>query len=106
MTAVASYQQAVRQLIAARRRVRSVVKNAASVFDQLKGWEKADPSTVNGVLDRAVENWPAKDSLASVIDDWRKSSKTMLLAWEEVSPDDRICVVPPKSVVFDDEGED
>jgi len=95
MSTVAAYQQALRELLAARQRLRAMVETARTVAGAFEGWEKADPRGLNGALDRAVASWPAPGALAAAIADWKDAAERVHAAWAGIPANDRVGLKDP-----------
>lgn len=98
MSSVAEYQKCVRNLIAARQRLRGMLKTINAVSTLLQGWKQADPNAV--VLDRALENWPSQVGLVSAVEQWKQSQRAVLDAWDSLPITESLCLIPPDELKF------
>ncbi len=102
MSEVSEYQAKVRLLMSARRKVRALVKTTTEVSKYLEGWSKTDPATVNGVIDIAASRWPTRERLIEVVAMWKQTSKDVMQAWDKLTADNRLCVVSPENILFEE----
>lgn len=100
MGSVADYQKCVRNLVAARQRMRDIVRTLNTVTAQLKDWERSDPRDINGALDRALEGWPSQVVIVSAIEQWKLADRAVATAWESIPHDERLRLVPPEQLKF------
>lgn len=92
---VQSYQESLRRYATARAKLGSLTATIARVSELLSGWEKADPSQVNGQLHNATKPLPTTDIIWDAISEWKNAYAEMNRVWESLSSDERIGLIAP-----------